>query len=87
MRDSKDTVRGKRFTSEKTAKDFAKNVKGNVNDLRGNANFKSNFNVKYTKGNAQKRTDIESINDPYEDDNGLEADGSCDGTYKSPFND
>tara|TARA_R110002167_G_scaffold284737_2_gene489847 strand:+ start:1881 stop:2057 length:177 start_codon:yes stop_codon:yes gene_type:complete len=58
MKDSKDSIRGRRFTSEKSANNFAKAVNGTVNDLRGNENAKSNFKVSYTKGDAQKRTDI-----------------------------
>ncbi|MCG8213592.1 hypothetical protein J2Q11_12310 [Tenacibaculum finnmarkense genomovar finnmarkense] len=56
--DSNDTVRSRRFNSEKNANNFAKNVKGSVNDLRSNSNSKSNFKVSYTKGNAKNRTDV-----------------------------
>lgn len=41
--------RSKRFTSGKTANSFAKKVKGEVRDLRGIPNSKSNFKVVYEK--------------------------------------
>lgn len=55
MKDSKDTQRFRRFNSEKSANDLAAQVNGNVNDLRGNENRKSDFKVTYTKGDANKR--------------------------------
>jgi hypothetical protein len=39
----------KRFTSEKNAQSFAKKVNGQVNDLRGIEEAKSNFTVTYEK--------------------------------------
>ena len=46
--------RGRRFNSETKAKDFAETVKGELKDLRMEANRKSNFKVIYTKENARK---------------------------------
>jgi hypothetical protein len=39
----------KRFTSEKSAKDFADRVGGIVSDLRGYESRKSDFKVTYTR--------------------------------------
>jgi hypothetical protein len=40
-------LRSKRFTSEKSANSFAKKVNGEVRDLRGHKESKSNFKVTY----------------------------------------
>lgn len=53
--------RSRRFTSEKNAKDFANTVKGELKDLRNEANSKSNFKVTYTKENA--RIGMNKLND------------------------
>ena len=49
---NKESQRSKRFTSEKTAKDFAKTVKGDIKDLRNQPQSKSNFKVTYKKEDA-----------------------------------
>lgn len=43
----KEKKKRKRFTSEKSAKSFAKKVNGVVNDLREIEDAKSNFSVTY----------------------------------------
>lgn len=47
-------LRGRRFSSEKSANRFAKSVNGTTKDNRGNDNRKSNFKVIYTKGDANR---------------------------------
>jgi len=49
-------LRGRRFSSKKSAYSFAKAVNGTVKDNRGNENRKSNFKVIYTKSDANKAT-------------------------------
>lgn len=44
----------RRFTSERTARSFAKSVNGQVNDLREIEEAKSNFTVTYAKTSATK---------------------------------
>lgn len=60
MKDSKNTIRSRRFNSSKNANNFAKAVNGTVKDLRNNSGRKSNYKVKYTKGDAQNRKDLNS---------------------------
>lgn len=55
----------RRFTSEKTANNFAKNVKGTVSDLRNHSERKSDFKVTYEKGrngeySGQHESDFDS---------------------------
>lgn len=67
-------ARRKRFNSEKSAKQFAKKVDGQVNDCRNNENAKSNFTVTYqpsekTRAHASGKNNWDNSNNwcPEED--------------------
>jgi maltodextrin utilization protein YvdJ len=51
----KATKSSRRFTSEKSANNFSKEVKGTVKDLRDCKESKSNFKVTYNKIDAKNR--------------------------------
>ena len=47
-------TKSKRFTSERTANNFAKQVNGDVQDLRAHDDAKSNFKVHYSREGARE---------------------------------
>lgn len=51
----KATTSSRRFTSEKSANNFSKEVKGIVKDLRDCKDSKSDFKVTYNKADAKNR--------------------------------
>lgn len=80
---SDDTVRSRRFYSERNAKSFSRAVKGSVNDLRSQPQSKSNFKVSYTKGNAKNRTDLDGYDGSNVDDDFEENTGSTSDSWES----